>query len=81
MSDETKNHRSNLKMCPYREFVGVARLGSGPSELAPNRVCSVWERRWEGCLQMLGHTGGELLISTEAPRDSGAWIQELKQCF
>lgn len=59
MSDETKNHRSNLKMCVPLERVcrGVARLGSGPSELAPNRVCSVWERRWEGCLQMLDTQG------------------------
>lgn len=45
-------------MCALRDSLsGGSPPVSGPSELAPNRVCSVWERRWEGCLQMLDTQG------------------------
>ena len=49
--------------------------------MAPNRVCSVWEKMWEGCLQMLD-TQGRVVNQYRGPQEFRcSWIQELKQCF
>ena len=44
---------------------------------SPGRVCSVRQKRWEGCLQMLDTQGPSCWVSTGIQ----VWLDPGAQCF